>query len=95
MINTFTAGYYTGLAALPIPGGTALPGTADAKFGTLMGWALGIVGIVAVLALIGAGIAFMTAKQNGQSTDGPEKALKIIAGVILATSATAVVTAVL
>lgn len=82
---------YRILAAVPPVGGTTLPGGADAKFSTVFGWGLGVVGIVAVLALFAAGISWMIAKNNQTSTDGPEKAVKVIGGVILAVAATGIV----
>lgn len=82
---------YSLAADVPPAGSTALPGGADAKFGTVFGWGLGIVGIVAVLALFAAGISWMVAKNNQTSTDGPEKAVKVIGGVILAVSAASIV----
>lgn len=76
---------------VPPVGTVTLPGTANAKFSTIFGWGLAAVGIIAVLAMFAAGAAFMAAKENRQSTDGPERVLKICAGVIVAVVGSAVV----
>lgn len=80
---------------VPPAGATTLPGEATAGMvGTMFGWGLAILAICAVLALIGAAIAFMSAKNNGQSTAGPEQAIKVIFAVILGNAALAIVNAI-
>lgn len=96
MFNTLAdKALQTYLLAVPAPGSTALPGTGDSKMSIIEGWILGGVGIAAVVGLFAAAISFMLAKHNQQSTDGPGKAIGILAAVVMADVAVAAVTALL
>lgn len=75
----------------PAANGTALPGIINSVAATLFAWGGAAVGLVAVLALMGAGLMFMHNSRNGQGNEGVVSVGKILAGVAVAGSAVAAV----
>lgn len=79
------------LADPPAASDAALPGIINATAATLFAWGGAAVGLIAVLALMGAGAMFMHNSRNGQSNEGIVSVGKILAGVAVAGSAVAAV----